>query len=138
MSFESDLEEQVNKPTETADEEVIVGNTLTKFRFYQWAGYQWAEESDRHPVRPGVLLDLRYGYNLRSLGLACAKQTGRRVDSDGTEHELTPEQWDTLWRNLPGASVLTLCDAVWALNEHNPREAVDAARKASRARSATA
>jgi hypothetical protein len=135
MTFEEDLAELENAPTKTADVQILVGKTLTTFRFYQWSGIQWAEEADNHPIRPGVIIDANYGYNLRSLCRAAAKETGRRVDDDGAEHTLDPEQWDKLFRHEAGAPVQDLCDAIWRLNEGGPAAEIDAARKASAAAS---
>jgi hypothetical protein len=81
------------------------------------------------------MLDMRYGYNLRPLSKAVAALTGKMVDGD-TLTDLTPEQWEKLFKALPGASVMRIGDAIFSLNEYMPGEAVEAAKKEFAAQSA--
>lgn len=135
MTFEDDLKAAREAPIEHTDVAYTLNGTLYTARFLQLSGMEWAAEADNHPARPGVLIDARYGYNLRSLCRAIAKKTGRRVDGDPTDEnvklvELTPEQWDDLYRALPGSTVQSFDDAIWALNEAIPAREVEAAKKA--------
>jgi hypothetical protein len=134
MSFEDDLKAAREAPIEFTDVPVEIRGNLHTLRFLQLSGPEWAAETDRHPARPGVLLDMRYGYNLRTLCMAVAKLTGRRVITAGGEEtlvELTAEQWDDLYRAIPGATKSRIDDAIWGLNEANPQARVDALKKGS-------
>jgi hypothetical protein len=132
MTFEEDLQAQGAKPTETADADVLINGRPYTLRFLQLAGHQWVAEGDKYPVRPEVAIDRRYGYNLRALCLAVAKMSGRRVDGDALQ-PLSEEAWDAIFRDLPGADVQRVCDAIWELNEFRPEEALKAAKKAAAA-----
>lgn len=141
MTFEDDLAAQVVKPRPSQDVDVLINGTPYTFRFVQIDGFEWAAECDKHPARPGVLLDTRYGYNLRSLTKAVARLSGTRVDGD----KLIPlrvdkvdpkaavvgvDEWASLFKNIDGAAFQRISDAIWALNEYAPANAIEAAKKA--------
>lgn len=135
MSFEDDLKAAREAPIEYEDVPIELNGHLYTFRFLQLSGPEWAAESDLHPARPGVLLDTKVtGYNLRTLCMAVAKKTGRRIegnpdDADVTLVELTPEEWDDLYRAIPGNAKVRIDDAIWSLNEARPQARVDALKK---------
>jgi hypothetical protein len=135
MTFEDELDAAQAADPIHIDVPVELNGKLHVLRFYQWAGIEWATEADRHPARPGVLVDKRYGYNLRTLCLAAAKVTGRRLNN-GEPVELSPERWEQLFKTLGGAPVGRICDAIWGLNEAAPAEAVEQAKKEYAASSA--
>jgi hypothetical protein len=135
MTFEEDLAAAVAAPVETQDVEVLLNARVLTLRFRQMDGFEWADETDRHPARPDTKIDMHYGYNLRSLTKAVAPKTGVRVDGDG-EHELTEEQWTALLKALSGAHFQRVCDAVFALNEYAPAWKIRELKKGSRAGSA--
>lgn len=136
MSFEDDLAAAQTAAVKTRDVDVSVNGTLYTFRFRRMPGMAWALETNRHPARPGILLDTRYGYNLWSLVAAVAPKYADRVDGDTTV-PLTAEQWAALLDEnsdvLDGAAVQQFGDAVFELNEYGPRAEVDALRKGSTA-----
>lgn len=135
MSFEDDIRAEFEAEKPYHDVSVKLNGNLHTFRFTQMDGLQWASATDMHPARPGVLLDMRFGYNLRPLSLLVAAQTGKRIDGDKFV-DLTPDQWTNLFKALPGASVMRIGDALFELNEYGPGEAIEALKKASAAESA--
>jgi len=130
MSFEDDLkaESEVVKPTRDVD--VSLNGNLHTIRFTQMDGTDWAAATDQAPARPGVLLDMRYGYNLRQLVYVVAPKSGKRVVG-AEEVALTEDQWRLLLKSLKGGPMMRLGDALFILNEYEPDEEVAAAKKAS-------
>lgn len=135
MSFDDDLDAAVAAERDTVDVSATVNGHLYTFRFTQMDGLEWADITDRFPGRPGVLLDTRYGYNLRPLSKMAAKETGELVEGD-TLTKLSPEQWDKFFKGAPGAAVMRIGDAIFNLNEYLPGLAVEDAKKALAAESA--
>lgn len=131
MSFEDDLKAQETAPVPSLDVDVLLNGNAHTLRFRRMNGMDWSAESDKHPIRPGVLIDMRYGYNLRALVKAVAPKTGVLVEDD-VEREIDEEQWKSLFKALDGASTQRVCDTVWALNEYGPQQEIDAAKKARR------
>jgi hypothetical protein len=130
MSFEDDIKAQFEAPKPTGDVEVLLNGTLYTFRFTRMDGMEYASLCDMFPARPGVMLDMRYGYNLRPLTLAVAAKSAQRVDGDNLV-PLTDDQWRNLFKGLPGASIQRFSDTVFLLNEHGPAQEVADAKKAS-------
>lgn len=142
MGFSEDLEAAKTAERKTAEEDVLLNGNLYTVRFVQMDGLDWAAETDRHPARPGVLIDLRYGYNLRSLVKAVAPLTGT-VLKDGEEVQLRVDpvdpknpsdpnrvdEWRDFLKAISGAAVLRLGSVIWALNQWDPDNAIDAAKK---------
>ena len=130
MSFEDDLKAAEAAPIEYVDVPIELNGNLHTFRFLQLSGPEWAAETDLHPARPGVLIDTKKtGYNLRSLCIAVAKKTGRRLEGDPdnpTLVELTPEQWDSFYKAISGNAKGRIDDAIWGINEAIPQARVDA------------
>jgi hypothetical protein len=135
MSFEDDLkaEFEAEKPHRNVD--VKLNDKLYTLRFTVMDGIEWTAAGDMFPPRPGVLLDTRYGYNLRPLTLFVASKTGQRVDGEKLT-DLTPDQWSNLFKALPGKSVSRIGDALFDLNEYTPGAEVEALKKARAAESA--
>lgn len=129
MSFDDDLDAQVAADAEYADVDVLINGKLRTLRFFQMDGLEWSDQTDRFPARPGVLLDSKYGYNLRPLSRAVAPLCGKMVDGDKLV-DLTKEQWGKLFKGLAPASVMRIGDAIFNLNEWLPGLAVDEAKKA--------
>lgn len=130
MSFVDDLKAEFEAPMPTEDVPVTLNGNLYTFRFTRMDGVEWASLTDLFPARPGVMLDMRYGYNLRPLTLAAAARSGQRVDGDQIV-DLTEDQWRNLFKALPGASIQRFSDAIFLLNEHGPAQEVEQAKKAS-------
>lgn len=147
MSFEDDLKAEREAPIKFTDVQVELNGTLHTFRFLQLSGPEWAAETDYHPARATLpdeqtpdrplipLVDQRYGYNIRSLCMSVAKKTGRRVEGEKLV-ELTPQQWDDLYRAIPGSTKAAIDDAIWTLNEAEPTDRILSLKKASAAASA--
>jgi hypothetical protein len=135
VSFDDDLAAELAAEKDHIDVDVVVNSKPYKLRFFQMDGLDWADQCDRFPIRPGVLLDMRYGYNLRPLSKAVAKLTGKMVDGEKLV-DLTEEQWDGLLKMLPGAAMKHVGDALFNLNEWLPDVAVVEAKKAFAAESA--
>lgn len=140
-SFEDDLAAAQTPEDEYTDVLVLINKKPHTLRFRPMDGLAWAAETDRHVPRPGVLIDTRYGYNIRTLTKGAAPQCGVRV-VDGEEHELRVDpfdpddpkavrvnEWDQLFKALSGHDFKRITDAIWLLNEYGPQEAVKAAGK---------
>lgn len=127
MTFEDDLKAEYEAERPHVDVEALLNGTLYTFRFKQMDGTEWASACDRAAARPGVLLDMRYGYNLRALAPIVAQASGGRVDGD-TVVPLTPDQWRAVFKGS-GSTVARIGDAIFLLNEHGPSQAVEEAKK---------
>jgi len=138
MSFKDDLAAAKAADVPHADVTVLVNGVPYDLRFRQMPGDEWASETDKHPARPGVLVDQRYGYNIRSLTRGAAPKCGvlvnggdevkLRVDPVGDADRV--DEWADLFRTLSGHDFQRVTDAIWSLNEYLPEKAVEAARKA--------
>ena len=127
MSFEDDLAAVQAEEAAYVNVEVTVHGNLYVLRITQMDPFEWASEVDRHPARPGVNIDQKYGYNLRSLIRGAAPLCGKRVDGD----ELVDvEDWPALLKAIGGYGFQRVSDAIWALNEILPERAVIEAKKA--------
>jgi hypothetical protein len=107
-------------------------DALVTLRFTQLPGQDWSELTARSPMRVDVAIDRTYGYNYHEVCKAAAVKAGVRVVGDGTE-PLTGEQWTSLWTVLSGHEFERICSVIWELNEWEPQQRIDSAKKASRA-----
>lgn len=123
-----------NTAPHTKQAVVAVGKTLQTFEFTRMSGLQWAEICAKCPARPDAPIDRRYGYNFQAAARIAAPLTGRRIVDDKPE-VVAEDQWQVLWGLLSGHDVQVVCDTVWALNEWDPEQEVEALKKASRAAS---
>lgn len=146
MGFSEDLTAAQNpEQDEHIDVDVLVKGTLYTLRFRPMDGMDWSAETDRHPARPGVLIDTRYGYNLRSLVKAAAPQSGVLVVDDeerklrvdpivtvprGQRPPKRVDEWADLFKVITGHEFQRISDAIWALNEYMPQKRIEAAGKA--------
>lgn len=141
MTFEDDLKATVDP--DWVDVDALLNGNLYKLRFTALDGPTWANECDKYPMRPDVMLDQTYGYDLRALTLGVAPLTGKLVEADGTLRALQVEppdprnpnkpvvnEWRDLLNKVDGQTFRRISDAIWALNEYLPSEAVKAAKKA--------
>ncbi|UWD83659.1 hypothetical protein NY057_05285 [Curtobacterium flaccumfaciens] len=141
-TFEEDLAAAQAPEDEYADVPVLINKKLHTLRFRPMDGLAWAAETDRHPPRPNVAIDGKYGYNIRSLTKGAAPQCGVLV-IDGEEHQLQvdpfdPEhptaervnQWEQLFKAISGYEFKRITDVIWFLNEFGPQEDIKAAGKA--------
>jgi hypothetical protein len=127
MTFAEDLAAVQAAPKPFLDAEVTVNGTYYALRFTQMDPFDWATEVDRHPARPDTQIDKRYGYNLRSLVKAVAPVTGALVEGEST---VPVEDWPALLKAIGGHGFQRVTDAIWAINEYLPEQAVVAAKKA--------
>ncbi|MDR6907468.1 hypothetical protein J2X63_003176 [Agromyces sp. 3263] len=107
---------------------VIVNGALYELVFERADGDVWAECVSRHPARLDSLIDKRYGYNFNAVVLEMAPRTGALAD--GTA--IPAEAWADLIPSLAGAEISAVTDAIWALNEWNPAQEIEKAKKASK------
>lgn len=134
MSFAEDLLAETNAPKPFEDVQVLLNGHIHTIRFTQVDGDVWGEAVDLSPVRIGVPLDLRYGYNVRSVVGLIAPVSGQLVDGDELA-DISEEQWRSILKRN-GATTNAITSAIFGLNEHAPAEAVEAAKKALAAGSA--
>ena len=130
MGFLEDVAAAKAAPKETSDAvPVIVNGSLYELVFERADGDAWAECVSRHPARTESLIDRRYGYNFNAVVLEMAPKTGRLAD--GTV--IPAEAWSDLIPTLAGAEIAAVTDAIWALNEWNPAQEIEKAKKALKA-----
>jgi hypothetical protein len=130
VGFLEDIAAAKAAPKETsAPVAVIVNGTLYELVFERADGDVWAECVSRHPVRVDAVIDRRYGYNFNAVVLEMAPRTGRLAD--GTA--IPAEAWADLIPSLAGAEIAAVTDAIWALNEWNPAQEIEKAKKALKA-----
>jgi len=131
LSFLDDLTAAQAAPTPHDDVEVLVNGHVHVLRFFRLDGYDWSCEVDRHPIRPGVRIDMTYGFNFRTLTKAVAPRCGVRLDGD-TEVPLTDEEWAALFapKVLSGRYFGHITDALFRLNIVQPQQELEAAKKA--------
>lgn len=123
MTFADDLKKATAAKTPHADVPVIIGGTLHTLRFTQMDGMSWAAETDRHPIRQDVDIDAQFGYNIRSLTVSAAIASGSRVEGSQPV-PLSEEEWEAVFAAVSGSEFQAITDAIWGLNEYNPRVAV--------------
>ena len=130
MGFLDDLAAAKEQPKQKSEPvSVIVNGSLYELVFYRADGDVWAETVSRHPARTESKIDLRYGYNFNAVVLEVAPKTGRLVEGDA-ETVLPDEAWADLVPALSGAEIGRVTDAIWALNEWNPAQEIERAKKA--------
>jgi hypothetical protein len=118
---------------ERASSDVLVtykGKLLT-VRCFQIDGMKWSDITAQCPARPEAPLDRRYGYNWNSAALKAAPFAARLVEDDKEVPYAAPV-WIDLFKKLAGSDVTAICSALWALNQWDPEQRVEAAKKASR------
>jgi len=139
MSFLEDLAAAKDAPRPTLDVVVLLNGTQYVLRFTRMSGIDWGNLVDKHPPRIGkgkqeaagvaddaaVLLDIRYGYNVRAVTREACTLSGVVVDGE----PLTADQWTETLTALDGAAHQRITDAIFDLNEYGPQAEVDAARK---------
>jgi hypothetical protein len=108
---------------EAFDEDVL--KSLVTLRFTRLDGEKWSNITAAHPMRIDVALDRNYGYNFDAVSKSAAILSGVRLSDDG-EEELTPEQWERLFKRLSGHDFRQIIDAVWTLNEYAPSQHIEA------------
>jgi hypothetical protein len=129
MSFADDLKAEFEADKPTRDVEIPLNGNLYTLRFERMDGTDWTLATDAAPARPGVLLDMRYGYNLRALVPPVAEKTGKLVDGDNLV-DVSEDQWRAIFKGA-GATVSRIGDAIFALNEYDPAAEVEALKKVS-------
>lgn len=132
----------------SATVEVTVGAELVTLKFRELPGVDWVNLTREYPVRPGVVIDRRYGYDLDAVCKAAAETSGVLVQG-GEEVTLQVDpvvpgsrkprvnEWADLFEVLSGPDTARVVDAIWALNEYNPAQRTEALKKASRVESKT-
>jgi hypothetical protein len=135
MSFDDDLKKQQEDSAPaaqpTGDASIRVGGNLYTFRFTRMRGIEWATEivKKQHKPRTDVTLDSHFGYNVHSVVRAVAPLTGARVEGDELV-TMEPKRWKALFDSLDSAGVQSLVDTIWGLNEWDPRQELEDAKKA--------
>lgn len=130
LSFSDDLAAAKAAVLPHQDVDVLLNGNLHTLRFHKMDAVEWAEATASHPARPNVLIDTRYGYNLRAVTRTVAPQTGFLLDGDRPTPLQSEDEWVSLFKAISGAEFARIMDAVWELNEYGPQEAVKAAKKA--------
>lgn len=101
-------------------------NTLVDLKFSRMEGTGWNDLTIVNPPREDSLPDkLIFGYNIHAVTRAAAVVSGVLVEDDGSERELTQEQWDDLFVLLSGKDSEKIGNAIYALNEGESERAVE-------------
>lgn len=130
MSFLEDLAAAHEQPKPKSEPvSVVLNGTLYELVFERADGDVWAECVSRHPARADSKVDLRYGYNFNEVVLEVAPKTGRLVDGS----DIDADAWTVLIPTLSGAEIARVTDAIWALNEWDPAQEIERAKKALKA-----
>lgn len=147
MGFLEDLAAMTEAPKDRSDPvPVMMNGNLYELVFYRADGDVWAETVARHPLRLDSVVDLKYGYNFNAVVLEIGALTGHYIE-DGAEHKFpmdpvdeknkgarpTSSVWENLFKSAAGAEVGKITDAIWALNEWNPAQEIERAKKALKA-----
>lgn len=115
----------------TPNIDVVVNGRVYTVLYIRSDSAAWAEACVKHPPRPDVALDLQWGYNLSAVPVEVAEKSARVLE-DGEEKTLTAEQWADLFEIMPGRTRRTIEANVWQLNENDPQQEIERAKKASR------
>lgn len=101
-------------------------NTLVDLKFSRMEGTGWNDLTIVNPPREDSLPDkLIFGYNIHAVTRAAAVVSGVLVEDDGSERELTQQQWDDLFVLLSGKDNEKIANAIYALNEGESERAVE-------------
>lgn len=140
-TFDDDLASAQAPEDHYIDVLVLINKKAHTLRFRQMDGMAWAAETDRHPPRPNVAIDTKFGYNIRTLTKGAAPQCGVLI-VDGEEQALRVDpfdpdepmaervnQWEQVFKAITGHEFKRITDAIWFLNEYGPQQAIEAAGK---------
>jgi hypothetical protein len=133
MGFLDDVKAATEKGKPSKTVEVSLNGKVYELKFYRADGDVWAETVARHPARLDSQIDVRFGYNFNAVVLDIGVTTGRVLE-DGAEVEIPQETWEAFVHALSGHEVGKIADAVWALNEWDPIQEIEKAKKASKSR----
>lgn len=134
-SSKDELKDRLVKLQEMAQD------SLVTLRFTRLPGRDWAALTSRHPVRPDVPIDRHYGYNYDAVCEEAAALSGVRIEDDvevpmiveakTTSNPNPTNEWAELFDVLSGSEIASIRDAVWALNEWEPQQRIEALVKGS-------
>jgi hypothetical protein len=127
--LDADLDSQETEEPDFAVVPVLINGKLRRLKFTQMDGLAWADICDRNDPRTGVKIDTAFGYNVAGAATLAAAASGR-IQSGEEWKTLTPERWKRVIRNLSGAHLRAVADAVFQLNQYGPALAVLEAGKA--------
>ena len=126
-----EIRERLDALQQAAEE---AGETL---RFTRIPGRDWAALTSRNPVRIDSPIDRHYGYNIDAVTEAAARfrdkngrAYGHRIEN-GEPVDISAEEWDDIYELQSGTEVTDIRDAIWALNEYEPQQRIQALVKAS-------
>jgi hypothetical protein len=121
--------------------DVLVNEELVRLKFTELPAERWADICAHSPVRPEVLYDEQYGYNIHSACRMAAPLCGVRVVAgedvplemrrDPSTGRVVGSEWDDLFDVISGHEFGLIADAIWELNEWGPQQRLEAAKKAS-------
>lgn len=134
MSFREDFEAaKVAEPEWSEPVPVTLNGSLYELVFMRAPGTEYVDTTARYNTpREGVTIDLRNGYNLAEVSLAIAPSTARVIDGE-ERLELDEQEWRDLFAQLAGSELQAVHATIWALNDWNPSQEIERAKKASRA-----
>jgi hypothetical protein len=134
LSFLDDLavaKETVSDRVVTPHIPVVINKKMYTVLVIRASSKDWAEATLRHGPREGIQADARNGYNMTGVTREIAPEYGRVVEDDGTETQLTAEQWDDFWEAMPPAAARLIEANVWFLHERDTELEIVEAKKAS-------
>jgi hypothetical protein len=133
VGFRDDLataKEHVADRVKTEVVPAVVNGTLYNVMFYRADSQVWAAATVKHPPRPDIDIDRRYGYNLSAVTREISESAGRVVE-DGEEIELTAAEWSDFWEIVAPQTARLIEVNVWHVHEHDAEQEIARAKKAS-------
>ena len=111
---------------------VLLGGEEVTLEFTKLQPKQWLDLAAQHPPRLGAAIDVNIGFNPHSLAERYPIESVRLVDGEDLA-EVSEDDYLAMFDVLDAIHIDTIGTVIWYLNVQADREAVAAARKASRA-----
>lgn len=111
-------------------------DSLVTLRFTKLDPAVWAELTARSPMRPDTVMDLNYGYNYHEVCRKAAWQSTSRVEGT-TVTPVPKETVEGILQVVSGNDLERIMSAVFDVNVWSSSQDLAAAKKASRAATAT-
>lgn len=110
---------------------------LLTIRVFALEGTEWAALKAKHKPRDGNVQDRNQGFNIEAVARAALLRAGKRVVGD-TLKDVTPGQWEKLFKKISGGDFDTLIYATFGVNQLGSQAMTAALVKGSPATSSSA
>lgn len=89
---------------------------LLTIRVFALEGTEWAALKAKHKPRDGNAQDRAQGFNIEAVSRAALLRAGKRVVGDSLR-DVTPGQWEKLFKKISGGDFETLIYATFGVNQ---------------------